>query len=37
MAHVLAQFARNLDEDLVWIENSPPPALVALFHDASLL
>ena len=37
VAHVLAQFARNLDEDLVWIEDSPPPALVALLHDASLL
>ena len=37
MAHVLAQFARNLDEDLVWIEDSPPPALAALFHDISLL
>ena len=37
VAHVLAQFARNLDEDLVWIEDSPPPALAALFHDVSLL
>ena len=37
VAHVLAQFARNLDEDLVWIEDSPPPALAALFHDISLL
>lgn len=37
VAHVLAQFARNLDKDLVWIEDSPPPALAALFHDISLL
>ena len=37
VAHVLAQFARNLDKDLVWIEDSPPLTLVALFHDVSLL
>ena len=37
MAHVLAQYARNLDEDLFWLEDSPPPALAALYHDASLL
>ena len=37
VVHVLAQFARNLEEDLVWIEDSPPPALAALFHDASFL
>ncbi|KAK9991883.1 hypothetical protein SO802_026868 [Lithocarpus litseifolius] len=37
VAHVLAQYARHLDEDLFWIEDSPPPALAALFHDASLL
>ena len=37
MAHVLAQYARNLDEDLCWLEDTPPPALAALYHDASLL
>ena len=37
VAHVLAQHARNLDDDLYWIEDSPPPALAALYHDASLL
>ena len=37
VTHVLVQFARNLDEDLVWIEHSPPLALAALFHDISLL
>ena len=37
VAHVLAQYARNLDEDLFWLEDSPPPTLVALYHDASLL
>ena len=37
VVHVLAQFARNLVEDLIWIEDSPPPALAALFHDVSFL
>nr|XP_023929347.1 uncharacterized protein LOC112040686 [Quercus suber] len=37
VAHVLAQFARNLEEDLVWIEDSPPPAVAALSHDVSFL
>ena len=35
MAHVLAQYARHtLDEDLYWMEDSPPPALEALYHDS---
>ena len=30
-----AQYARNtLDEDLYWMEDSPPPALEALYHDS---
>ena len=37
VAHVLAQYARNLDEDLCWLEDTPPPALAALYHDTSLL
>ena len=37
MAHVVAQYARNLDEDLFWLEDSPPPALATLYYDASLL
>ena len=37
VTHVLSQFARNLDEDLVWIEDFPPLALAPLFHDISLL
>ena len=33
-AHVLAQLARfTLDEDLYWMEDSPPPAMEALYHD----
>ena len=37
VAYVLARFARNLVEDVIWIEDSPPPALAALFHDVSFL
>ena len=34
VAHVLAHHARQtLDEDLYWLEDSPPPALDALYHD----
>ncbi|KAL0011164.1 hypothetical protein SO802_006272 [Lithocarpus litseifolius] len=34
VAHALAQYARHvLDEDLYWVEDSPPPALDALYHD----
>ena len=34
VAHALSQYARNtLDEDLYWMEDSPPPALEALYHD----
>ncbi|XP_050259045.1 uncharacterized protein LOC126704050 [Quercus robur] len=34
VAHALAQHARfSLDEDLYWMEDSPPPAMDALYHD----
>nr|XP_023929250.1 uncharacterized protein LOC112040593 [Quercus suber] len=34
VAHALAQHARHtLDEDLYWMEDSPPPATDALYHD----
>ena len=34
VAHVLAQYARHtLDKDLYWIEDSPPSATKALYHD----
>ena len=34
VAHVLAQHARfTIDEDLYWMEDSPPPAIDALYHD----
>ncbi|KAL0011249.1 hypothetical protein SO802_006357 [Lithocarpus litseifolius] len=35
VAHALAQHARHaLDEDLYWVEDSPAPALDALYHDS---
>ena len=38
VAHVLAHYARNsLDEDVYCMEDSPPPAVDALYHDLSLL
>ena len=34
VAHVLAQHARfTIDEDLYWMEDSPPLAIDALYHD----
>ena len=38
VAHVLAQYAKNsLDENVYWMEDSPPPAVEALYRDFSLL
>lgn len=34
VAHALAQHARNISEDVFWMEDSPPPALNALYHDS---
>ena len=31
IAHSLARYAKHLDEDIVWLEDSPPPALEALY------
>ena len=34
IAHALAQHAKHtLDEDLYWMEESPPPAMDALYHE----
>ena len=33
VAHSLARFARNLREEVVWLEEDPPPALEALYVD----
>ena len=37
VAHALVQHARNISEDVIWMEDSPPPALNALYHDSLLL
>ena len=37
VAHVLAQFARNIFEDLYWMEDVPPIARVALYQDANFI
>ncbi|XP_075659244.1 uncharacterized protein LOC142629149 [Castanea sativa] len=34
VAHSLARFARHISEDIVWLEDSPPPALEALYLDS---
>ena len=33
-AHALARYAKDLLEDIVWIEDSPPPAEEALYLDS---
>ena len=33
VAHSLARFARNIVEDLYWMEYEPPPVVDALHHD----
>ena len=35
LAHVLAQFARNISEDMYWMEDLPPIAREALYQDAN--
>ncbi|KAK9993390.1 hypothetical protein SO802_023093 [Lithocarpus litseifolius] len=37
VAHALVQHARNISEDVFWLEDSPPPALNALYQDSLLL
>ena len=34
VAHSLARFARLIDENIVWMEESPPPAIDALYLDS---
>ncbi|XP_050278419.1 uncharacterized protein LOC126719971 [Quercus robur] len=36
-AHSLARFARNIREEIVWLEEDPPPALEALYVDSCYL
>ena len=37
VAHVLAQFARNISEDMYWMEDVPLIAREALFQDANFI
>ena len=37
VAHSLARYANGLVEEVVWLEDSPPPALDALYFDLSFL
>ena len=34
VAHCLARYASQLGEDMVWLEESPPPALRASYLDS---
>ena len=34
VAHSLAHNAKNISDDVIWLEDSPPPALDALYHDS---
>ena len=34
VAHSLARYARNIADEIVWLEDSPPPALEALYFDS---
>ena len=34
VAHSLARHAKNVDDDIVWMEDSPTPALEALYGDS---
>ena len=33
VAHSLARYAKNISNDVMWLEDSPPPPLESLYHD----
>ena len=35
VAHALARYARNIEDELVWLEESSQPAFEALYFDSS--
>ena len=37
VAHALARFARLIDNEIIWMEEDPPPAVDALYLDSSFL
>ena len=34
VGHSLSRYARQIDENIVWLKDSPPPALEALYLDS---
>lgn len=34
VAHVLTRHAKNMVDDMFWLEDSPPPIVVALYYDS---
>ena len=34
MQHSLARYAKNLSDEMYWLEDSPPPAVEALYQDS---
>ena len=34
VAHNLAYYAKNILDDVIWLEDSLPPVLEALYHDS---
>ena len=37
VAHAFARFFRLLDNEIIWLEEDPPPAVDALYLDSSFL
>lgn len=35
VAHSLARFARQIEDEILWMEESPPPALESLYLDSN--
>ena len=34
MAHALARYAKDVTKDIAWLEDTPPPAIKALYYDS---
>lgn len=37
VAHALVQHARDISDDMFWMEDSPPPAMNALYQDSLMI
>ena len=33
VAHNLVHYAKSISNDVIWLEDSPPPTLESLYHD----